>query len=263
MAQVEAGRSHWALVTGASSGLGIEFARQLAQRGYNLVLVARREEPMQRLAADLAQTHAIDVLVETIDLAFPNSAKVLLQNLDANGVPIDVLVNNAGFGVFGRFAKQSPGRIRQMLDLDILALTEMTLVFGRHMLDRGHGHILLVASTAAMQPTPLYAAYGAAKAYVLSLGESLNVEFAPVVGVTVVLPGLMNTGFLGVSGQQPTAIMKRNMTDPADAARIGLDAMFAGRSTAIIGSVNKIASLINRLTSRSFQAKLIMKMQQE
>uniref|UniRef100_B0T3R2 Short-chain dehydrogenase/reductase SDR n=1 Tax=Caulobacter sp. (strain K31) TaxID=366602 RepID=B0T3R2_CAUSK len=252
----------WALVTGASSGLGAEFARQLAARGYGLVLTARRKEPMQQLAEALGQEHRVDVLVEPLDLGVPGASVALQARLAARGVQIDVLINNAGFGLFGRFAAQDPDRLRQMLQVDILAMTELTHVFAQTMSHRGRGHILLVASMAAYQPTPLYAAYGAAKAYVLSLGEALHVELGPTVGVTVLSPGLMDTGFLDVAGQAPSAAMKRNMIEPTDAVKLGLDALFAGKSSIITGAVNRLAVFLNRLTSRNLQAKLILRIQQ-
>ena len=230
-----------ALITGASSGLGIEFARQLAARGCDLVLTARREQLMAALALELEARHGIQVIVEALDLATPGAAGELKRRLDQRGVEPSALINNAGFGLFGPFIEQEEAKLRDMLQLDVLALTELTHVFGRAMAARGRGRILLVASVAAYQPTPLYAGYGAAKAYVLSLGESLGVELAPRVSVSVLSPGLMDTGFLGVSGQTPSRAMTRNMVLPADAAKLGLETMFAGRSSAVTGRANRIA----------------------
>lgn len=251
-----------ALITGASSGLGIEFATQLASQGHDLVLTARREREMSDLARELEARHGVQVVIEPLDLSAPDAAADLKQRLDQRRIEPSLLINNAGFGLFGPFIEQDGLKLRDMLQLDVVALTELTHAFGRAMAARGRGRILLVASVAAYQPTPLYAAYGAAKAYVLSLGESLGVELAPAVTVTVLSPGLMDTGFLEVSGQTPSKAMLRNMVTPADAARLGLDAMFAGRSSAVTGGANRAALFLNRLTSRRFQARMILRIQQ-
>lgn len=139
-------------------------------------------------------------MVKAVDLAEPDSAAALQLRLDNREIEPSILVNNAGFGLSSAFLDQDPQRLRAMLQLDIVTLTELTQVFGKRMAGRGRGHILLVASLAACQPTPLLAAYGAAKAFVLSFGEALHAELAPKVSVTVLSPGLMDTGFFEVSG---------------------------------------------------------------
>lgn len=252
--------TQWALVTGASSGLGIALARSLAARHVNLVLTARREAPMQELAAELTQRHGIEVAVEAADLGRPGSAADLQRRLDERGVAPDILINNAGFGLSGPFLEHDPERLRAMLQLDIVSLTELTQLFGTRMAARGSGHILLVASLASYQPSPLLASYAAAKAYVLSLGEALNVELAPKVGVTVLSPGLMDTGFNDVSGFRTPDSVKSTMLAPSKVAEIGLDAMFAGRPSVIAGGLNKVIAFSNRFTSRHLQAKLTQRM---
>jgi len=184
-------KGSWAVVTGASSGLGVEFARALAAMGANLVLTARREAPMQGLAEDLRGRHGVEVVVEAVDLSEADSAVALRDRLERRGIEPDILVNNAAFGLAGAFIEQEPARLRALLQVDIVSTTELTHVFGQPMARRGRGRILLVASLAAFQPTPLLAAYGAAKAYILSFGEALNLELGPEVGVTVLSPGLM------------------------------------------------------------------------
>ena len=147
-----------------------------------------------------------------------------------------------------------------MLSLDIVALTELTHLFGKRMASRGKGHILLVGSLAAYQPDPLLAAYGAAKHFVLALGVALHVELAPRVTVTVVSPGLMDTGFNEVSGFRPKASLKPSIVSPAKVAEAGLKAMFAGRSSVIVGKLNRLTAFSNRFTSRHLQAKLTYRM---
>jgi uncharacterized protein len=247
----------WALVTGASSGLGVELARGLAARRINLILVARREAPMQELAANLAQRWGVRVEVEVLDLAQSGSALTLQHRLELLAIEPEILINNAGCGLAGPFVEHDPQRVREMLQLDITTLTELTLVFGGRMAARGRGLILLVASTAAYQPTPMTAAYGASKAFVLSLGEALHVELAPCVGVTVLSPGLMDTGFATVSGYQPPASVRRTVLTAEEVARIGLTALFARRSSVVAGRLNKLLAFCTRLMPRHLQAALV------
>ena len=248
--------NEWAVVTGASSGLGKELARALAARQCNLVLAARRAEPMQALATDLRQQYAVDVVVEPIDLSAAGSSTDLQSRLDERGIEPSILINNAAFGLSGEFLTQDMERLREMLTLDILTLTELTHLFGKRMADRGRGHILLVASLAAYQPNPLLAAYGAAKQFVLALGVALHVELAPKVTVTVVSPGLMDTEFNEVSGFRPKASLKPSIVSPDKVAEAGLKAMFAGKSSVIVGKLNRLTAFSNRFTSRHLQAKL-------
>ncbi len=246
----------WAVVTGASSGLGKELGRALAARKINLVLAARREAPMQELAAEVRARHGVEVVVEPVDLGAPNCAKEMQERLEARGIVPDILINNAAFGLSGEFMTQEPARLREMLELDIMSVVELTQVFGRRMTERGKGHILLVASLAAYSPTPGLAAYGAAKQFVLALGVALHLEMAPKVGVTVLSPGLMETEFFEVSGYKAPPFLRRTMLAPARVAEIGLRAMFEGRSSVVAGRFNRITAFSNRFTSRLFQARM-------
>jgi short-subunit dehydrogenase len=244
-----------ALVTGASSGLGIAFAEDLARRGYDLVLTARGAEAMEALAERIRDSHGVDVVVQPADLSKPQGVGELTAKLDARGLSPLVVVNNAGVGLNERFAEQDADRLASMLQLNILALTELTRFYGQRMMAADGGHILLVASLAAYMPAPLLAAYGASKAYVLSLGEALHVELAPKVGVTVLSPGYMATGFDMASGFQPTPATRRSALLPGKVAGIGLDALFKGRSSVVAGSANKIAVAIGTLLPRTFVAR--------
>lgn len=247
----------WAVVTGASSGLGVALAEELAARGYDLVLTARSEPPMRALADRLAAAHGVRTHVEPLDLVQPGAARVLCDRLDAAGIEPDALVNNAGFGLYGPFLDHDPDRLRTMLQLDIVALTELTQIVGRRMAARGRGRIMLVGSMAAYQPVGLLAAYAAAKAYVLSLGEALDAELAPAVTVTVLSPGLMDTGFNAMSGYQPPAAFERMKLTPAAVAAIGVDAMLAGRSV-IAGRLNKVMGFASRFAPRRLAARATM-----
>lgn len=209
---------------------------------------------MERLAQELRRL-PVEVVVESIDLSAAGSAADLLSRLDRRGIEPDVLINNAGVGFSGPFVTQDEDRLRAMLMLNIVGLTELSHAYGRRMFDRGHGHILLVGSMAAYLPVPLMAAYAASKAYVLSLGEALNVEFAPRVKLTVLSPGLMDTGFNTASGYETPPSLKVTELPVDLVARIGLEAMFRGKSGVIAGRFNKIAAVLGRVLSRHFLAR--------
>src|SRR5687768_4295638 len=167
MADPRGAERQTALVTGASSGIGLELAREFAAGGYDLVLVARSEKKLEELAAELRERHGVDARVLARDLARPESPEEIFAELQAAGVAVDVLVNNAGFATFGPFAETDLGRELEELQVNVAALTHLTKKFLPEMLGRRRGGILNVASTAAFQPGPLMAVYYATKAYVL------------------------------------------------------------------------------------------------
>ncbi len=243
-----------ALITGASSGLGLEFADLLAAQKVNLVLAARRREPMERLAADLRRKYGIDVLVESIDLASPGAPGRLKSGLDAKSVTVDILVNNAGYGLHGDFLETPIERTLDMMQLNMTALTELTHLFGRDMATRRSGHILLVASLLAFQAVPGYAAYAATKAYVLAVGEALHDEFrAHGVVVTTLCPGHTATGFDAAAGATITPLLRLLTMKPRPVAESGIGALLRGKATVIAGLPNKMAAFSNRLTPRAMQ----------
>lgn len=237
-----------ALVTGASSGLGVDFARELAARGADLVLAARREAPMQTLAEELRSHHGVQVRIETVDLADAGARERLAQSLQEQGVAVDILVNNAGFGLYGDFGRMEWPAMNQMLQLDVVALTHLTHLFVGPMRQRGYGRILQVASTASYQPSPTYTAYGAAKAYVLSFGVALNHELAGSgVSCTVVSPGVTATEFLQVSGQRRNWFHNSTMMTSARVAALGVRATLQGRASIVTGWINAISAFSMRL----------------
>ncbi|MGE0423819.1 MAG: SDR family NAD(P)-dependent oxidoreductase [Reyranellaceae bacterium] len=243
-----------ALITGASSGLGLEFANLLAAQKVNLVLVARRQKPMEELAAELRRKYGIDVLVEVIDLASPGAAGHLKSRLDAQSITIDILLNNAGYGLHGDFQETPIGRTVDMIQLNITTLTELTHLFGRDMAKRRSGHILLVASLLAFQAVPGYAAYAATKAYVLALGEALHDEFRPHgVVVTSLCPGHTATGFDAAAGATASPLLRLLTMKPQPVAASGIRALFQGRATVVAGLPNKMVAFSNRLTPRAMQ----------
>lgn len=243
-----------ALITGASSGIGVEFADLLAAQKVNLVLAARRREPMEQLAAELRRKYGVDVIVEPIDLASPGAAARLKSGLDERSISIDILVNNAGYGLQGDFLDTPIERTTDMIQLNITALTELSHLFGRDMAQRGAGHILLVASLLAFQPVPSYAAYAATKAYVLAFGEALHDEVGPRgVIVTTLCPGHTETGFDAAAGATVSTMLRLLTMKPRPVAASGLRALAKGKASVIAGLSNKMAAFSNRLAPRSMQ----------
>lgn len=248
----------WALITGASSGFGMDFSRLLAEQRCNLVIAARRTEPMEKLAAELRDKFQVTVFVEAIDLARPGIGAEMKKRTDARGVHIDILVNNAGYGLFGDFIDQPIEKTLDMLQLNMASLTELSHTYARDMRERrAAGKILLVSSIGAYQATPYYAAYSASKAYVLLFGEALNEELKKYnIGVSVLAPGVTATEFIAVSGQRPTPYQRIVMMQSRPVAKIGLKALFSGIPSIVPGFGNKLTILSNRFTPRRLQSKI-------
>jgi short-subunit dehydrogenase len=237
-----------ALVTGASGGIGAELARELARSGHDLVLAARSVAPMQTLAAELQAFGAATTVIPA-DLGKPGAAATLAHDIASRGLAIDVLVNNAGLGALGRFDRIDPARIGEMLQVNIVALTELTRLLLPGMVARGRGKVMLVASVAGFQPGPRMAVYFASKAYVLSLGEALAYELRNTgVGVTVLCPGATATNFFTVAGAHNTIMAGRfrRMMRATDVARLGCRGLAAGRRVVITGAINKLLAFAGR-----------------
>jgi len=234
------------LITGASAGLGVDFARQLAARGERLVLVARREERLAALAAELGNARAL-----AIDLGEPGAAGRLMADIEAHGERVACLVNNAGFGLAGRFADLDGARQRSMIDLNCGALTELAHAVLPAMIAAKAGAILNVASTAAFQPGPGMAVYFATKAYVLSFSEALHEEVrVHGVSVTALCPGPTATEFGAVAGWGGNPMIDKLSASSADVVRTGIAAMDDHRALVIPGLVNKVGAQGHRLLPR-------------
>ena len=241
-----------ALITGASAGLGVDFARQLSERGHRLVLAARRKDRLETLAAELGNARAVE-----IDLSKPGAAAELIRNIEAAGETVDLLVNNAGFGLHGRFDKADPQRLRQMIDLNCGTLTDLCRAVLPGMVERGTGAILNVASTAAFQAGPGMAVYFATKAYVLSLSEALHEEVRRFgVHVTALCPGPTRTEFGDVAGFKSGGGFDRLSMDSRSVVQAGLGALEGNKAVAITGALNKIGAFWTRLLPRAWVRKI-------
>ena len=233
-----------AVVTGASSGIGADFARILAARGYDCVLTARRKDRLETLAAELEKDHGVSAIVIASDLGVAGSAAALHDAVGALGRPVTFLVNNAGFGLYGELVKHDAARLGQMMQLNMISLTELTHLFARDMVAQGEGRILQVASVGAFQPSPYYAVYSATKAFVRDFSQALSWELRGTgVTVTTICPGLTKTEFHEVAEHIKPGYMNAVMMSARDVAEIGIRAAERGRATVTPGIVNKLMEL--------------------
>lgn len=241
----------WALVTGGSSGIGVDFARELAKRGANCILVARREDRLREVADSLRTDFDVEVEIKALDIGTRDGVETLYDWTLELGHPVDILVNNAGFGIYGDFLEIPWESELAMLELDIVTLVDLTKRFARDMVARGFGRILQVASIGAYQSTPTYASYSAAKSFVLHFSEAINYELRGTgVTCTVVSPGVTKTRFLEVAGQKPTLYQRLFMMKSPRVARIGIKAMLRGRAHIIPGFLNSLVAWSARLMPR-------------
>jgi hypothetical protein len=238
------------LMTGASGGIGYELAKLFARDHHNLVLVARSADKLAQVATEL-QAHGITVKTIALDLAAPLAPKFLFDQLQREGVIVDILINNAGFGIFGEFAQMPEQEILGQIDLNIRALTELTRLFLPAMVKRRSGRIMNVASTAAFQPGPLIAVYYATKAYVLSFSEAIANELRHSgVTVTCFCPGATHTDFAKRAGIENSRIFKLGAMSAEKVALDGYRAVMEGRTLAVSGVHNWVVAQANRLAPR-------------
>lgn len=241
------GSGRTALVTGASAGIGKAFAEVLAERGYGLVLTARRADRLEAAATDFGARYGVPVVVEVADLADPGAPAALVAAIEARGLPIDLLVNNAGYGVPGRYATSEWIRQRDFLQVLVTAVAELTHRLLPGMLHRGWGRVVNVASLAALVPAaPGHTLYAASKAFLVKFSEALAGECAAEgVHVTAVCPGFTYSEFHDVAGTraQMSAMPRWMWSDARDVAIEGYAAVMAGRPVAVTGRVNRAIAL--------------------
>ena len=240
MAQKE-GKGRSALVTGASGGIGLELARELAAHGFDLVLVARRRDKLQELASQLIADHGVNATIIAADLSEASAPQTVFDTVSGAGLRIDVLVNNAGLLLEGRFGATPLEDELRLLQVNVVALTALTRLFLGPMLERNDGRILNVASIAAFSPMPNLAIYAASKAYVLSFGDALHQELVGTkVTATTLCPGVTETGM--VEGTNLAKVPSMMIQDAKSVAREGYRACMAGKPVHVAGLANEFAT---------------------
>ena len=245
----------WALVTGASSGIGASFARELARNGSHVVLVARRLERLEALAKELQETFGIEAKAYAFDLSLPDAPKALMQRLGDESVEVELLINNAGLGPAGAFVDETLENAMGSIQVNISTLTELTYRMLQPMKARGSGNVILVGSLNAYMSVPLFAVYSATKAFVRSFGEAIAEECRPHgVSVTVVHPGGTQTEFMDVAKMTVPKVFQSGLMSSDDVAKIGLRAAHRGKISVITGLMKRILagvlSLVPRWMSR-------------
>lgn len=241
-----------ALITGASTGLGADFAKILAGQRINLILVSRNKERLQELSHKLTKAHNVTCHVIATDLAEPGSAKKLIEEVNSRKLQVDILINNAGYGLWGPFAESDFSEMSGMIQLNVNTLTELSRLVLPNMIANKSGRILNVASTAAFQPGPWMGVYYATKAYVLSFGEALAEELkGSGVSVTTLCPGPTKTEFFDRAKVGNVRLRKFLFADSMACAKNGIDAMFQGRAVVVDGVMNWVVTLTARILPRA------------
>jgi short-subunit dehydrogenase len=249
---------NYTLITGASRGIGLEFAKLAAKAGQNLILVARDSAAMEALKKEITALHPVEVLCFASDLAQAGAAQKLATEVAAAGASVDILINNAGYGLHGKFLDLDPADDLKMLHLNMITLTEMTRVFGRQMKEAGGGRILNVASTAAFQPGPLMSTYYATKAYVLSFSEALFEEFKEYgISVTTLCPGPTLTNFAKRANAEASSLFTLGLAMAVEpVAEMGFKALMKGERLVVPGIINCITANSARFLPRGVVLKI-------
>jgi len=252
-----------ALVTGGASGLGYEFAVLLAKDSYQLILIDIDSEKLNETKKKLENNYSTQVITLTKDLGVQNIAEEIIEEIKET--PIDVLINNAGFGLFGFFAETDWRRESLMLNLHIMTTTHLTKLLLKGMVERGSGKILNMSSLAAFQPGPLMSIYYASKAYILSFSEAIANELKGTgVTVTVLCPGQTKTSFQEVVSQETSENkISFNIAHPDEVAAYGYKALMKGKVVAVPGAINKFLSKLPRLMPRITAANIVRKIQEK
>lgn len=233
----------YAIVTGASSGIGYEMADILATKGYPLILVARRKDRLEALKNKLTDTYNIDVQVVAMDLSSPEAANVLHDTTVKAGWDVEILINNAGFGMQSHFFHQSMSRMAEMVQLNIIALTQLTHLYALDFVKRGGGKILQVASSASFVPTPYLSSYAATKSYVRHFSDGLGHELRGTkVSLTTLYPGFTATEFGQVAEAEVPWMVQATQTNAREVAEAGIKGMLNGKKRVIPGWFNKLSA---------------------
>jgi uncharacterized protein len=251
-------RGKWALVTGASAGIGSALAEQLAAQGVNLLLTARRADRLARLANDLASRHKVQTEIYVSDLTRPQAPGEIFRFTEQKRLPVELLINNAGFGAYGEFRKQEAQRLLDMVQVNVASVVHLTHLFLPAMVERRSGSILILASTAAFQPVPYLGTYAATKGFDLLFAESLAEEVRQYgVHVCALCPGSTVSEFHEVAGASHMA----GPQEPNEkVARVGLEALAAGKVLVISGTRNLLSMEAQRLVPRRLVTRIVARM---
>jgi len=255
--------SKTALITGASGGIGYELALLFARDGFDCILVARSHDQLNALAARMESEFRVKTLVLPKDLSKASAVDEIYEEVSAASMPVDVLVNNAGFPVYGLFTQTDLDTELEMLQVNVVALTQLTKLFLRGMIERRYGRILNLASTAGFEPGPLMAVYYASKAYVLSFSEALANELHGTgVTVTTLAPGPTRTGFQKRGRLEDSRLVQGNIGDAQSVALAGYRGLMAGKTLVIPGFTNKLIPWIVRVSPRGVVTRVVRRMQE-
>lgn len=252
----------WAVITGASSGIGLAIATACAQDGYSILLAGRDAEKLQEAARHIETEYHVNTLVHMCDLSSVTAAKQLYEYARRQNIGVEILVNNAGFGDYGRFETADVAVLQSMVGVNVSALTSLTRLFAPDLMKRQRAYVMNVASTAAFLPGPYMAVYYATKAYVLSLSQALAEEWrGSGVSVTALCPGPTRTGFAASSHAENTALFRGKLPTAETVAQYGYAAMLRGKPIAVHGIRNKLTTQATRLLPRSLQRRLVARVQ--
>lgn len=247
-----------ALITGASSGIGMELARIHAEKKDNLILVARSIENLNALKSSLEKLHGVKILCLEKDLSTADAAHEIFTEVENSKIDVDYLINNAGFGEYGFFHETELKKNEQMIQLNIATLTQLCHLFSKKMIQRKSGKIMNVASTAAFQPGPLMAVYFATKSYVLHFSEALNNELRDIgVTVTALCPGPTESKFMEVAKMNESSLIKgRKLPSSRSVAEFGYKSMMKGKAVAIHGVMNRFLANTSRFLPRAIAVRI-------
>lgn len=251
----------WAVVTGASAGIGKALAEELARGGTNLILTARRRERLEELAQQLSAAHKIQTSVFVADLTQSEAPEKIFRFTKEQGIDVELLINNAGFGAYGEFHTVEMPKLLDMVTVNCSAVVHLTRLYLPEMVARRHGDVLILASTASFQSVPYISTYAATKAFDLLFAEGLAEEMKPYgVRVCALCPGSTESEFAEVAGQTHVAATRANRETAEKVARTGLRALAAGKSYVISGLGNYLGAVGQRLVSRRFVARVAARM---
>jgi short-subunit dehydrogenase len=240
------------LITGASSGIGLEFAKLFAENDYNLVLVARRKHQLEILANELSKKNKIVITIIAKDLSSPSTPREIFSELKSNSIQVDILINNAGTQVYGKFQNTDFEQQLQLIQTNLISLTQLTHLAITEMQKQGYGKILNIGSTGSFAPGPLNAVYCATKAYVLSFSEAIASDLKGTgITVTALCPGATKSEFAAKANLTHARIFKSFVMTPAKVAKIGYNALFKEKRVAVAGLYNQLMVFLIRFSPKS------------